>query len=98
MKIKFFCFNIKYTGREKVISVTGPGGLRNFIDPTYREFYGKGYTDTLDANTAPNNLLIELNISELDQANLDEYYDALKKEIEGKVGLTVKSFSYSIIS
>jgi len=91
------CFNIRYTGRDKVISVIGSEGLRNFMDKTYRDFYGKGYVDTIDASTAPTDMVLELTVKDDYFDTIDEYYDILKEKIEKKTGISVKSFSYTII-
>ena len=39
------CYKIQFAEKASEISVIGSDALANFVEPKYREFYGKGYVD-----------------------------------------------------
>ena len=89
------CYKIVWAEKASEISVCGSDALANFIEPKYREFYGKGYTDTISTENI-DEVYVEVDLPDdwLDCLDFTEH--RIKQALEEKTGFKVKSFSFSI--
>ena len=89
------CYNIKFAEKASEISVIGADALANFMEPVYREFYGKGYVDTKSTdNIEECDVEVDLPDDWLDDLDFTE--SRIKQVLEKKIGFKVKSFNYRI--
>ncbi len=90
------CYNIKYAEKASEISVIGPDALANFMEPKYREFYGKGYTDIKSTETMPKEIDIEVHLPEPWLENLTGSERLINAALEAKTGFKVESFDFRV--
>ena len=102
MTLKVHAYNIKYSKKTSVISVTGPDALRNWIEPKYINAYGKHYADVANADNIADEVLLEfdVNYSFLEDVmnRLDQIEYRIKHEIQDRTGLDVEKFNYKILN
>lgn len=88
--MKVLCYDIKYRGREAILSITSPEALANFSKHGYINYYS--------AETAPTELEIE---AVLPKNWLDRLIDAdkaVKEALESETGLKVERCNWRIIN
>ena len=87
---RVYCFNIKYTNREGIISITGATALQSFAN--------NGFVNMYNGETAPKELEVKVR---LDNNYLDDILETeqkVKKVLEEEAGLTVKSFNFRVLN
>lgn len=87
MKYPIHVYNIKYKGKQTILSVTGPEALQNFVD---------GYTNVYDASTAPKTADLIIDIDYDPYENFAQLDADIKKELHKDVVLEVMHFDYLI--
>lgn len=87
---KVYCFGIKYTNREGIISITGPTALEGFV----RE----GFVNMYNGESAPTELEVDVKLKDDYLEDILETEHIIKKTLEDEVGLTIKSFKFKIIN
>ena len=95
MKRSVTCYKIQFAEKASEISVIGADALANFMEPKYREFYGKGYVDmksTEDISTVT--VDVDLEDDWLDCLDFTE--QKIKAALEKKTGFKVTSFSFFV--
>ena len=101
MIVKLHVFNIKFSDRCSVISVTGPEALMNWLEPKYINAYGKHYADVKNVASLSNEVYIQLEFNFASNAlldNLDKVEYRINKWLKEKSDLDVISFDYVILS
>jgi len=102
MTLKVHVYNIKYSKRTSVISVTGPDALRNWMEPKYINAYGKHYADVSNAENTADEVLLEfdVNFSFMEDIfnRLDQVEYRIKLELKEKTGLDIEKFNYKILN
>lgn len=99
MVVKFHVFNIKFSDRCSVMSVTGPDALRNWLEPKYITAYGKHYAEVQNAVTTPTEVDIQLEFNFTPDVlldKLDQVEYKIKQWLAEKSGLDVVSFDYAV--
>lgn len=86
MQIK--CFNIRYSEREKILSVCGPLQLHAMVE--------SGHMSCYDSLSAPSELTLDISAN-WDELELLDHYDDLRRILSDETGLTVTNFSFSRI-
>ena len=87
--MKVLCYDIKYKGKEAIISITGPEALANFSE--------KGYINYYSAETAPVELAIDVILPKDWLNNIVDADRAVKEVLESETGLKVDKCSWRII-
>lgn len=89
------CYKIEWAERASEISVIGSDALANFVEPKYREFYGKGYVDTISTENI-DYIDIEVDLPEdwLDCLDFTEH--RIKQALEKRTGFKVKRFNFIV--
>lgn len=83
------CFKIKYTGKEAIISVTGPEALSNYVEHGYLSYYS--------GEEAPKELTICLPLKDDWFNDLDNTENKVKAVLEEETGLKVEKFSWTVL-
>lgn len=84
-----YCFEITYTNRESIISITGINALRNFVDG--------GYLTVYDGQSAPTKLTIDISLTDNYLEDIISTEKAIKSKLEEEVGLSVKTFKFIVL-
>lgn len=84
-----YCFEIIYTNRESIISITGINALRNFVDG--------GYLNVYDGQSAPTKLTIDISLADNYLDDIISTEKAIKSKLEEDVGLSVKTFKFIVL-
>ena len=90
------CYKIKYKEKASEISVCGSDALLNFMEPKYREFYGKGYTDTKSTETMPDAIDVEVQLPATWLDDLTSSEKMIQNVLEKKTGFKIESFNYRV--
>jgi hypothetical protein len=101
MVVKLHVFNIKFSDRCSVISVTGPYALGNWLEPKYINAYGKHYADIKNVATMPTEVDIQLEFNFTKDVlldKLDQVEYKIKQWLEEKSELDVITFNYVIVT
>ena len=84
MKIKIHAYNIVYKDNFKILSITGPNALQNFVN--------NGYMNCYDSKSAPTELDFDIDFNADPLDNIEELYVESKIRLHEETGLDIKSF------
>lgn len=85
--MKVHVFNIKYRNNNSIWTITGFEALKNFIE--------NNTVNTYNADTAPKQLDIDINLWGADPLqDLEFTEDLIKQQLKEETGLDVLSFNY----
>ena len=85
-----YCFGIKYTNREGIISITGATALQAFAN--------NGFVNMYNGETAPTELEIKVKLKDNYIEDILETESIIKNVLEDETGLTVKSFNFRVLN
>jgi len=86
--MKVYCYNIKYQGKEAIISISGPNALQGFAENGYINFYNN--------ETAPKSLEVDVSLSNNWLDNLIDTEEKIKAVLQEETGLTIQTFNYIV--
>ena len=86
---KVFCYNINYTNREAIISITGTAALESFIN--------NGFVNYYNGESAPKELEIVVKLPENYLEDILNTESIIKEVLEQETGLTIKSFNFRLL-
>lgn len=95
MKRSVTCYKIQFAEKASEISVIGADALANFVEPKYREFYGKGYVDTISTENI-DYVDVEVDLPDDWLDCLDFIEQKIKVALEKKTGFKINSFSFCV--
>ena len=101
MIANFHVFNIRFSEKCSVISVTGPEALMSWAEPKYINAYGKHYAEVKKAANMPDEIDIQLDFNFASAGLLDnlvQVEDKIKRWLEEKSELDLISFDYTIVN
>lgn len=82
---KVYCYGIKYTGKEAVMSCTGSDALANFVEHGYLSYYS--------GDEAPKDLTVTLKLPDNWLDDIISTEKLVKQVLEEDTGLKIEKFN-----
>jgi len=95
--MKIICYKITYSKKDATISVCGCEALANWANQTYIDFYGKHYAERYDANSAPEEVILDLKLPNNLLDRIEDADNYIKEELEKTTKIKVESFNWRVI-